>query len=197
MFTGIVEDVGTVLSVSGDAAGQTLRIRSVVVTEDLSVGDSISIAGACLTAISVDDDSFEIEAVSETLEKTNLGRLRSGDGVNLERAMRADGRFDGHIVQGHVDGVGRVLRLEPEGIGSRLAIEVPPSLLRWIVEKGSITVDGVSLTVAHLSGQMVEIALIPHTLEATTLGSLAGGDVVNLEADILGKYVERLMETRT
>jgi riboflavin synthase len=197
MFTGIVEDVGTVLSVSGDAAGQTLRIRSVVVTEDLSVGDSISIAGACLTAVSVDDDSFEIEAVSETLEKTNLGRLRSGDGVNLERAMRADGRFDGHIVQGHVDGVGRVLRLEPEGIGSRLAIEVPPPLLRWIVEKGSITVDGVSLTVAHLSGQMVEIALIPHTLEATTLGSLAGGDVVNLEADILGKYVERLMETRT
>lgn len=197
MFTGIVEDVGTVLSVSGDTAGQTLRIRSVVVTEDLSVGDSISIAGACLTAVSVDDDSFEIEAVSETLEKTNLGRLRSGDGVNLERAMRADGRFDGHIVQGHVDGVGRVLRLEPEGIGSRLAIEVPPSLLRWIVEKGSITVDGVSLTVAHLSGQMVEIALIPHTLEATTLGSLAGGDVVNLEADILGKYVERLMETRT
>lgn len=197
MFTGIVEDVGTVLSVSGDTAGQTLRIRSVVVTRDLSVGDSISIAGACLTAVSVDDDSFEIEAVSETLEKTNLGRLRSGDGVNLERAMRADGRFDGHIVQGHVDGVGRVLRLEPEGIGSRLAIEVPPSLLRWIVEKGSITVDGVSLTVAHLSGQMVEIALIPHTLEATTLGSLAGGDVVNLEADILGKYVERLMETRT
>jgi riboflavin synthase len=197
MFTGIVEDIGTVLSVSGDAAGQTLRIRSAVVTDDLSVGDSISIAGACLTAVSVDDDSFEIEAVSETLEKTNLGRLRAGDGVNLERAMRADGRFDGHIVQGHVDGVGRVLRLEPEGIGSRLAIEVPPALLRWIVEKGSITVDGVSLTVAHLSGQVVEIALIPHTLEATTLGSLAGGDVVNLEADILGKYVERLMETRT
>ncbi len=197
MFTGIVEDVGTIVSLSGDASGRGVTIRSDLVSGDLPVGASVAVAGVCLTATAVAGDTFSVDVVAETLEKTNLGRLRIGDGVNLERAMPAEGRFDGHIVQGHVDGLGRVLASEPEGIGRRLTIEVPRSMLRWIVAKGSLTVDGVSLTVADLGEVTVEIALIPHTLDATTLGRLREGDEVNLEGDILGKYVARIMETES
>lgn len=197
MFTGIVEDVGTIVSLSGDASGRGVTIRSDLVSVDLPVGASVAVAGVCLTATAVAGDTFSVDVVAETLEKTNLGRLRIGDGVNLERAMPAEGRFDGHIVQGHVDGLGRVLASEPEGIGRRLTIEVPRSMLRWIVAKGSLTVDGVSLTVADLGEVTVEIALIPHTLDATTLGRLRQGDEVNLEGDILGKYVARIMETES
>lgn len=197
MFTGIVEDVGTIVSLSGDASGRGVTIRSDLVSGDLPVGASVAVAGVCLTATAVAGDTFSVDVVAETLEKTNLGRLRIGDGVNLERAMPAGGRFDGHIVQGHVDGLGRVLASEPEGIGRRLTIEVPRSMLRWIVAKGSLTVDGVSLTVADLGEVTVEIALIPHTLDATTLGRLREGDEVNLEGDILGKYVARIMETES
>lgn len=197
MFTGIVEDVGTIVSLSGDASGRGVTIRSDLVSGDLPVGASVAVAGVCLTATAVAGDTFSVDVVAETLEKTNLGRLRIGDGVNLERAMPAGGRFDGHIVQGHVDGLGRVLASEPEGIGRRLTIEVPRSMLRWIVAKGSLTVDGVSLTVADLGEVTVEIALIPHTLDATTLGRLRQGDEVNLEGDILGKYVARIMETES
>ncbi|HEY5685327.1 MAG TPA: riboflavin synthase [Acidimicrobiia bacterium] len=197
MFTGIVEDVGTIVSLSGDASGRGVTIRSDLVSGDLPVGASVAVAGVCLTATAVAGDTFSVDVVAETLEKTNLGRLRIGDGVNLERAMPAEGRFDGHIVQGHVDGLGRVLASEPEGIGRRLTIEVPRSMLRWIVAKGSLTVDGVSLTVADLGEVTVEIALIPHTLDATTLGRLRQGDEVNLEGDILGKYVARIMETES
>ena len=197
MFTGIVEDVGTIVSLSGDSSGRGMTIRSDVVSGDLAVGASISVAGVCLTATAVAGDSFSVDVVTETLGKTNLGRLRPGDGVNLERAMPAGGRFDGHIVQGHVDGLGRVLASAPEGIGRRLSIEVPRSILRWVVAKGSLTVDGVSLTVADLDETTVEIALIPHTLDATTLGRLQQGDEVNLEGDILGKYVARMMETES
>jgi riboflavin synthase len=197
MFTGIVEDIGTVVSLSGDASGRGLTIRSDVVSGDLAVGASIAVAGVCLTATAIAGDSFSVDVVAETIEKTNLGSLRLGDEVNLERAMPANGRFDGHIVQGHVDGLGRVLASETEGVGRRLTIEVPRSILRWIVTKGSLTVDGVSLTVADLEEATVEIALIPHTLDATTLGRLQPGDEVNLEGDILGKYVARMMETET
>jgi riboflavin synthase len=197
MFTGIVEDIGTVVSLSGNASGRGLTIRSDVVSGDLAVGASIAVAGVCLTATAIAGDSFSVDVVAETIEKTNLGSLRLGDEVNLERAMPANGRFDGHIVQGHVDGLGRVLASETEGVGRRLTIEVPRSILRWIVTKGSLTVDGVSLTVADLEEATVEIALIPHTLDATTLGRLQPGDEVNLEGDILGKYVARMMETET
>ena len=197
MFTGIVEDVGTIVSLSGDASGRGVTIRSDLVSGDLPVGASVAVAGVCLTATAVAGDTFSVDVVAETLEKTNLGRLRIGDGVNLERAMPVEGRFDGHIVQGHVDGLGRVLASEPEGIGRRLTIEVPRSMLRWIVAKGSLTVDGVSLTVADLGEVTVEIALIPHTLDATTLGRLREGDEVNLEGEILGKYVARIMETES
>lgn len=197
MFTGIVEELGSVSAAEEAAGGRRMRIRGPVTVSDLAIGDSIAVNGTCLTAVAVDEDSFEVEMVRETLDRTALGGLEVGSGVNLERAMPASGRFDGHIVQGHVDGVGTVAEVTPEGLGRRLAIEVPAALLGYIVEKGSITVDGVSLTVAAVTGTRVEIALIPHTLEVTTLGGRRVGDRVNLEADILAKYVERLMENRS
>ena len=196
MFTGIVEELGSVSAADDADGGRRMRITGPLTVSDLTVGDSIAVNGTCLTAVSVDGDSFDVEMVRETLERTALGGLGVGSGVNLERAMPASGRFDGHIVQGHVDGVGVVAQIVQEGVGRRLGIDVPAALLRYVVEKGSITIDGVSLTVAAVSGPRVEIALIPHTLEVTTLGALRVGDSVNIEADILAKYVERLMENR-
>ena len=196
MFTGIVEELGSVSAADDADGGRRMRITGPLTVSDLTVGDSIAVNGTCLTAVSVDGDSFDVEMVRETLERTALGGLGVGSGVNLERAMPASGRFDGHIVQGHVDGVGVVAQIVQEGVGRRLGIDVPAALLRYVVEKGSITIDGVSLTGAAMSGPRVEIALIPHTLEVTTLGALRVGDSVNIEADILAKYVERLMENR-
>jgi riboflavin synthase len=199
MFTGIVEELGEVVTAESSADGKRMVIRGPGTTTDLGVGDSIAINGTCLTAVDVDAGSgtFTVELVNETLDRTSLGGVDVGSHVNLERAMAAAGRFDGHIVQGHVDGVGVVASVEPEGIGRRIGIDVPGPLRRYIVEKGSITVDGVSLTVAALRDARFEIALIPHTLAVTTLGTVTVGDRVNLEVDILAKYVERLMESRT
>jgi riboflavin synthase len=198
MFTGIVEELGAVTGAETSEAGKRMTIRGPLTVSDLSVGDSIAVNGTCLTAVSVDHlaGTFDLELVLETLDRTSLGAVGVGSTVNLERAMPAAGRFDGHIVQGHVDGVGVVAIVEPEGMGRRLGIDIPEALERYVVEKGSITVDGVSLTVAAVHGHRVEIALIPHTLEVTTLGSKALGERVNLEVDILAKYVERLMEIR-
>lgn len=197
MFTGIVEELGTVTGAETTEGGKRMTIRGPLTVTDLSVGDSIAVNGTCLTAVSVEGGAgtFDVELVLETLDRTSLGSFGIGSMVNLERAMPASGRFDGHIVQGHVDGVGVVVTDEPEGMGRRLGIDLPETLVRYVVEKGSITVDGVSLTVAARHGHRVEIALIPHTLEVTNLGSKAPGDRVNLEVDILAKYVERLMET--
>jgi riboflavin synthase len=198
MFTGIIETVGTVTSADGDLDGKRFTFESDLVTSDLEVGDSVSVNGVCLTATAIEGNRFRVEAVIETLQRTNLGAIEVGDGVNLERAMPASGRFDGHVVQGHIDGTGVVTRIEKEGDGRRWTIEAPPTLLRYVVEKGSITVNGVSLTVAALSGpSSLQIALIPHTLEVTTFGSASEGDAVNLEVDILAKYVERLLEAQT
>ena len=194
MFTGIIESVGRVTDVEGDVDGKRLTFESALVTEGLRIGASISVDGVCLTAVAVAGDRFSVEAVVETLDRTTLGRLSAGEGVNLERAMPAGGRFDGHVVQGHVDGTGVIESIIPEGEGRRWRISASESLLRYVVEKGSITVDGVSLTVAALGPSWFEIALIPHTLEVTTFGSAAVGDAVNLEVDILAKYVERLLE---
>lgn len=196
MFTGIVEELGTVVGIDPAGSGMRMRIRGPLVVTDLAIGDSISVNGTCLTAVEIEGDVFAVEMVPETLDRTALGGLNTGDGVNLERAMPASGRFDGHIVQGHVDGVGVIAASEPDGLGRRLGIEVPGHLLAYVVEKGSITIDGVSLTVAAVEGSRVGIALIPHTLEVTTLGTRTPGDRVNLEVDILAKYVERLMENR-
>jgi riboflavin synthase len=197
MFTGIVEELGTVIAADITERGARFTISGPVVTGDLTIGDSISVNGTCLTAVAVHQVTFEVELVLETLNRTSLGDVVSDSPVNLERAMPASGRFDGHIVQGHVDGVGTVSSVEPEGNGKRIGIDLDQALLKYVVEKGSITLDGVSLTVAALTRHGFEVALIPHTLEVTTLGTRQVGDRVNVEVDILAKYVERLMEMRS
>lgn len=196
MFTGIVETLGVVTGATDLDGGRRFVITAPEIAGGLSVGASVSVQGACLTATHRTDSEFTVEVVSETLARTSLGGVAEEDRVNLERAMSAAGRFDGHLVQGHVDGVGSVRGVTSEGRGARISIDCPPELRRYVVDKGSITVDGVSLTVAQLDHNGFEIALIPHTLEATTLGSLVPSSLVNLEVDILAKYVERLMEAR-
>jgi riboflavin synthase len=193
VFTGIVETTGEVRSVTIADGGTRLAIGAPGLAGGLRVGASISVNGACLTAVAVDPDGFEVDVVAETMARTNLGGLAPGHRVNLERPLPADGRFDGHIVQGHVDGVGTVASLTTEGSSRRMTIEAPRPLLRHVVEKGSITVDGVSLTVATVSDSGFDVALIPHTLAETTLGERGVADRVNLEVDILAKYVERLL----
>lgn len=197
MFTGIVETTGVVVDVTGSDGDRRFVIEAPEVTEGLRIGDSIAVQGACLTAVSISDGRFGVDLVAETLRRTTLGTVENGDRVNLERAMSANGRFDGHIVQGHIDGVGTVRRIVPEGTGRRIEISCPASILRYVVEKGSITVNGVSLTVASVDADGFEVALIPHTLGVTTIGQLSESAPVNLEVDILAKYVERLMETRS
>jgi riboflavin synthase len=187
MFTGLVREVGVVRSL---AASGRLVISSSLEAE---LGDSIAIDGACLTVVAFDGETLAFDAVPETLARTCLGRLAAGSRVNLEPALRAGDALGGHYVQGHVDGVGTVRSVEPEDRGRRVWFDVPAELLRYVVEKGSITVQGVSLTVAGIDGEGFAVALIPHTLEATTLGELVPGTPVNVEADVLAKYVERLV----
>jgi riboflavin synthase alpha subunit len=196
VFTGIVREVGLVAGVDGGDAGVTLRIEARSTAAEAAVGDSVSVAGVCLTAEAVDDGVIRFHAVPETLARTTLARLAPGDLVNVEPALRAGDPLGGHIVQGHVDDLGTVAALEREGEGARLEIGAAESIVRYCVEKGSITVDGVSLTVAGVEGDMFSIALVPHTLAATTLGRLEPGVPVNLEVDVLAKYVERLLDRR-
>jgi riboflavin synthase len=196
VFTGIVQEVGVVRSVEGNDEGVRIAIDAPRTAAAAGLGDSISIAGVCLTVTANVGGALAFDAVPETLSRSSLGRLAAGDRVNVEPAVRASDRLDGHIVQGHVDGTGRVRALEPEGDGSRLTVELPPELLRDCVEKGSIALEGVSLTVAALDDESIDIALVPHTLAATTLGGLTPGDPVNVEVDVLAKYVERLLESR-
>ena len=192
MFTGIVAHKGTVVDVVDEAGVRRLTVEAGLLA-DLTVGDSIAVNGVCLTAVAVQDSRIDVEVVRETLSRSNLGAVQPGDPVNLERPMSAQGRFDGHIVQGHVDGVGTVSQVVSDGDDRRLTIRVPTGLARFVVEKGSITVDGVSLTVTGVGSAQFEVALIPHTLEVTTLGLRKEGDPVNLEVDIIAKYVERLL----
>jgi riboflavin synthase len=193
MFTGIVEFRGSVVGVEKAAGGMRLSFETGPLV-GLEVGDSISVNGVCLTAVEVEPPRVTVEVVLETLDRSTLGSIETGDPVNLELPMRADGRFGGHVVQGHVDGVGEVLGVEPEGDGKRMRLAVPGQLTRYMVEKGSITVDGVSLTIAALNGREMEIALIPHSLQLTTLGLRTVGEKVNLEVDVLAKYVESLLK---
>jgi len=194
MFTGIVEGMGIVAEASDAGGRRRFTIRAGKVAAGLAVGDSVAVNGVCLTAVAAAGESFTAEAVDETLSRSNLGALRVGSLVNLERPMRADGRFDGHIVQGHVDGVGTVRSITPEGASIRVWIDVPPGLRRYVAEKGSVAVDGVSLTVSGVDAAGCEVVLIPHTLEVTLFGQRRPGDVVNLEADVIAKYVERMLE---
>jgi riboflavin synthase len=197
MFTGIVSELGRV--VGSDSRGELLivRIAAPDTTSGLAAGDSVAVNGCCLTAVEVGAGVFRTELTPETLRRTAFGeRLAAGARVNLERPLRADGRFDGHIVQGHVDGVCRVRRVDHLGDSAELSLELPGELSRYLVEKGSVAVDGVSLTVASLGDDGFAVALIPYTLEHTTLGGAAPGDLVNVEVDVVAKYVERLMGTR-
>ena len=194
MFTGIVESVGVVKEVRREGDLAHLTIEAPELADGVGQGDSVAVDGACLTVTGYGDGRVRFDAVRETLERTALGTLRSGSRVNLERAMRADGRLDGHIVQGHVDGTGRVERLERDGDDVRLFIRCDAEISGSLVEKGSVTVDGVSLTVVGVDDAGFDVALIPHTLAVTTLGDLQPGDLVNVEADVLGKYVKRYLE---
>ncbi len=195
MFTGIVRERGRVVAVEGGAEGMRIEIDAPETATLTAVGDSVSIDGCCLTAVAVGGARLRFEAVPETLARTALSALVPGVEVNLEPALRAGEPLGGHYVQGHVDAVGTVVSVEPEGDGTRIAITAS-DIARYCVEKGSIAVDGVSLTVAALTETGFEVALIPHTLTVTTLGRLVPGDRVNLEADVLAKYVERLVASR-
>lgn len=193
MFTGIVERVGEILSVTETETGRRLVVSSAGMDAP-NLGASISVNGVCLTALDPENGRFSLDVVPETLSRTNLGELEAGETVNLERAMSAEGRFDGHVVQGHVDGTGSIGEVVRDTDGSvTMTIVSGQEILRYVVEKGSITVDGVSLTVAALTDDSFSVALIPHTLDVTTLGLRKSGDVVNLEVDILAKYIERLI----
>lgn len=196
MFTGIVEERGTIDAITPLADAARLRVRGATVTEGVHHGDSIAVNGVCLTVVEHGDDWFTADVMAETLRRSGLGSLDVGSPVNLERAARVDSRLGGHIVQGHVDGTGTVLAIEPDEHWTVVRIGLPAELARYVVEKGSITVDGVSLTVVDVTDEAFSVSLIPTTLGLTTLGVRAVGDTVNLEVDILAKYVERLMETR-
>jgi riboflavin synthase len=190
VFTGLVREVGTVVSFEDGR----LRVESSIAA---AIGDSVAIDGVCVTVVDGDRKTLAFDAVPETLARTTIRRLEPGAAVNLEPALRAGDALGGHYVQGHVDGVGRIRSVEPEGNGRRVWVDAPPEVLHFCVEKGSIAVDGVSLTVADLDGDGFAVALVPHTLTVTTLGDAAAGDEVNLESDVLAKYVEKLVGLRS
>ena len=195
MFTGLIADVGSVTALERAGAGATLRIRTRL-AEELSEGDSIAVNGVCLTATSVGEGAFQAQAMSETLTRSSLGALRAQGQVNLELPLRVQDRLGGHVVLGHVDGTGTVRAIRDEGFARVLEIEVEPSLRRYLVEKGSVAIDGVSLTVSALPEDGFAVSLIPETLRRTNLGALEEGALVNIEVDMLAKHLERLLEAR-
>ena len=194
MFTGLVQDRGSIESVVRSRDGVRLRV-STALTGELRAGDSIAVNGVCLTATRVDERSFTAEVMNESLARTSLRGAAAATQVNLELPLRAGERLGGHVVQGHVDAVGKVLRTRADGFARQVEIEAPPDVLRYVVAKGSIAVDGVSLTVAECGGDSFTVSLIPETLERTSLGGAAPGTTVNLEVDVLAKYVEKLIRT--
>ena len=195
MFTGIIEEVGRVAAIKVTGQKRRLTISSTKLARELKQGDSISVSGVCLTAIDISTNSFAADLAQETWLRTSFSRLQTGALVNLELPMRANGRFDGHVVQGHVDGVGTVVSFEPvrDGNDYVLEINVPSELTRYVVAKGSLAIEGISLTVAAIEGTRVKIAIIPHTAEVTNLSSLKTDNPVNLEADVIAKYVEKMI----
>jgi riboflavin synthase len=193
MFTGLVQDLGSIRAVEREPAGSRLEVETALASE-LSEGDSVAVNGVCLTAVTVADGAFRADVMAETLRRSSLGPLEEGDPVNLELPLRPEDRLGGHFVQGHVDGTGTVEEVTVEGFANVVRIACGPEILRYIVEKGSIAVDGVSLTVADIDDEGFTVSLIPETLERTTLGSAAPGRVVNLEVDVLAKYVEKLTQ---
>src|SRR5580692_9424613 len=195
MFTGLIADLGEITDVAHSPDGVVLTVSSAL-TGELSEGDSISVNGVCLTATSIAEHRFSAEVMNETLRLSSLAEAGAGSPVNLELALRASDRLGGHVVQGHVDGIGRIAAIVPDGFARQVEISAPEDVLRYIVHKGSITVDGISLTVSGLGDRSFTVSLIPETLERTNLGRAEPGTTVNLEVDVLAKYVERLMQGR-
>ena len=193
MFTGIIEEKGTVKAIKRGAKSAVLSISAVEVNTDLKLGDSVSVNGVCLTVSSIDGDSFTADVMNETLTRSSLGSLKIGSRVNLERAMQLNGRFGGHIVSGHIDGIGTISNIKQDGIAVWYTVRTLPQIMRYIVEKGSIAIDGISLTVAEVQKDSFSVSIIPHTAQETVLSEKSVGAVVNLENDIIGKYIESFM----
>ena len=193
MFTGIVEEIGTVTRIKKGQNSSVLSIQGSRIFEDLHIGDSVAVNGVCLTVSRLDKQSFDADTTSETLARTSLGALRTGSNVNLERAMSSNGRFGGHIVTGHVDGTGTITQIRRDDRTVWVTVSAGPEILKYIIEKGSIAVDGISLTVALVNSDSFSVAIIPHTEKSTTLLSKTQGESVNLECDMIGKYVERFI----
>jgi riboflavin synthase len=195
MFTGIIEEVGCVASIRNENDNRRLTVSASHLVKELKKGDSVAVSGVCLTAVEITSKSFSADLAEETWSRTSFSRIKPGALVNLELPMRADGRFGGHIVQGHVDGTGKFIALEeiPDADNYWLRIEIPPELARYVIFKGSLSIEGISLTVANIEGAGVTVAVIPHTTEATNLKSLEPGDPINLEVDMIAKYVEKMM----
>jgi riboflavin synthase len=197
MFTGLIEEVGTIERALRFGDAVRFLIRASLVTSDLRNGDSVCVNGACLTVNESSAGSFEVEAVEETVTKTTLGHLRPGDQVNLERSLRADGRLGGHIVQGHIDGVGEIIGIEERVSSWMFVIRIPENFRRYLVSTGSVAVDGVSLTIAEVKDCDIKISIIPHTYQNTTFGKSKTGEKVNVEVDLIGKYVEKLLDAES
>jgi riboflavin synthase len=193
MFTGIIETMGVVQSIRRDRGGLVVTIDAELIARDTAVGASLAVSGACLTVVRHDARTVTVEIVEETLRRTTLDGLRVGDRVNLERPLRLSDRLSGHLVQGHVDGIGRVTSKESRGNSAWFTVAIPDALTPYLIEKGSIALDGISLTIAHLTGNLCAVAIIPHTAAVTTFGSKQVGDSVNIEVDLIGKYVEALL----
>ena len=196
MFTGIIEELGRIVSIEDQPDAKRITFAGPLVTSDVNRGDSIAVNGTCLTAVEIEPGHFTVDVMHETLRLTSLGAAKVGDVVNLERAMNAATRFGGHVVQGHVDGLGHIVSREPSDNWEWVRVSIPAELTKYVVLKGSITIDGVSLTVNEIEDNVVGLSLIPETLRLTTLGSKTVGDPVNIEADIMAKHIERLLEAR-
>lgn len=194
MFTGLVAELGTVQKLAQQGESYHLTVAAAKVLQNLKIGDSVAVNGACLTVVSMDDTAFTADVMPETVRLTNIGSLHAGDRVNLERTLRLCDGLDGHIVSGHVEGLGVIASRRPEGIAMVVTINTPPELLKYIIKKGSIAIDGISLTVMQVTESSFSVSLIPHTAKETTLGFKDVGDSVNLETDIIGKYVEQMLK---
>ena len=196
MFTGLVEEIGIVQAVHHNGESATINISAKIVTNDLKLGDSVNTNGACLTVTSFSSSGFTVDSVAETMRRTNLSILKPGDKVNLERALQLSDRMGGHMVSGHIDGTGKIFKINNEGNAQIITIETVPEILKYIIEKGSIAIDGISLTVMEVDNQSFKVAIIPHTSHETTLISKIKGSTVNLECDMVGKYIERFLNLK-
>ena len=194
MFTGIIETQGIIENIDEVNGGMTVTIEARRIASEIDIGASIAVNGTCLTVVTHDERVFTVQLVEETIRRTTFGTLKTGDTVNLERTLRLSDRIDGHLVQGHVDGIGRITGKEHRGNSIWYTLEIPDSLSPYLIEKGSIALDGISLTIAALTGNMCAVAIIPHTAEITTFGTKEAGDSVNIEVDMIGKYVESLLQ---